>query len=351
MPVFENDIKVSTISDFIENCKKIFIGDIVKKEWSTEKPLQFVPAQYLTDFKITEDNLGDNITENITDLFFYLDSQSISNTQFPFCDRNTAVNKILPDFPFIGLVLQLLKSNKLNVHLIGLSDFLNEDRQIFLNQLARFDNFSIIIYQNYKNREIDKELLSIITEINAELVISVDSGFDFEILKEKAKNLQCTNLKYSCEFEIISEDDFEKCETFISELEIQKYKTHPFYNNSNINFFEKNIFLSKEDIIEAKPTQKEIFARKTINQLNFGKLYILPDGSVYSNLNAPRLGKMNIHNLEELILKEIYGQKNWFKLRKNVKPCKSCIYNSLCPPISNYEYAIGKFNLCHIFEN
>jgi len=181
--ISENDIKESTISDFIENCQKIFIGDIVKKEWSTEKPLQFVPAQYLTDFKITEDNLGDNITENITDLFFYLDSRSISNSQFAFCVINRPSSKILLDFSFITSILQQLKSNKLNVHLIGIPDFFNPNEQIFLNQLTNFNNFNFVIYQNYQAKNIDKELLNIIVEIKLELVISVDSGFDIAILK------------------------------------------------------------------------------------------------------------------------------------------------------------------------
>ena len=40
--------------------------------------------------------------------------------------------------------------------------------------------------------------------------------------------------------------------------------------------------------------------------------------------------------------------KSWWKLRTNIKPCNNCLYNLLCPPISNYEYVIGKYNLCNI---
>jgi pseudo-rSAM protein len=123
------------------------------------------------------------------------------------------------------------------------------------------------------------------------------------------------------------------------------------YEKFELDVFNKNIFNTLEDIFEAKPSQKDIFIRQAINQLNFGKLFILPDGSVYSNLNAPKLGTLQKHSLYDLIQKELYKQKNWFKLRKNDKPCKGCVYNLLCPPISTYEYVIGKYNLCNVLEN
>ena len=38
--------------------------------------------------------------------------------------------------------------------------------------------------------------------------------------------------------------------------------------------------------------------------------------------------------------------KSWLRCRKDVKSCKSCIYQNFCPPISNYEYVIGGYSGC-----
>ncbi len=35
--------------------------------------------------------------------------------------------------------------------------------------------------------------------------------------------------------------------------------------------------------------------------------------------------------------------------RQDVEPCKDCVFNSLCPPISNYEHVMGKHDLCSNF--
>lgn len=38
----------------------------------------------------------------------------------------------------------------------------------------------------------------------------------------------------------------------------------------------------------------------------------------------------------------------WFRVRNQVQPCRTCVYEVLCPPLSNYEYALHRNNLCHI---
>ncbi|MBE9468407.1 MAG: hypothetical protein IMY72_08845 [Bacteroidetes bacterium] len=54
--------------------------------------------------------------------------------------------------------------------------------------------------------------------------------------------------------------------------------------------------------------------------------------------------------LYDAVYREMNIGKNWFKLRTNTKPCCNCLYNTLCPPISNYEYALGKYNLCNVYN-
>jgi pseudo-rSAM protein len=139
------------------------------------------------------------------------------------------------------------------------------------------------------------------------------------------------NIKMKLNFAISSERDYSNIENIIQELNIKHFTLLPYYNKSNVDFFKENIFVNKEDISNF-----------------FGNIHVFHNGDVYANPNNSKLGNLKTHTLMEMIYKEMNQGKSWFKLRKNISPCKSCIFNALCPPISNYEYVFGKYNLCDI---
>ena len=267
------------------------------------------------------------------------------NNQYLFCSANT---KIHNEFDFV-IIKKLFSSVAKYFNITG-SNIFNYSEFDKLIHLLSIKNIHSTFYANYQNPDINTENLTKLKSINAQLNISVDTPLNIKNLQKTKEIINQTGILHNFDFKIESEKDIEIFEEAINQLNIANYSFLPYYNGNNIEFFEQAVYLSKEDIFEAKPSQKDIFARQVLNQLNFGKLYILPDGSVYSNLNKPKLGNLHKHSIHELVHKEMYKHKNWFKLRKNVKPCRSCVYNLLCPPISNYEYAIGKYNLCHVWE-
>jgi pseudo-rSAM protein len=112
-------------------------------------------------------------------------------------------------------------------------------------------------------------------------------------------------------------------------------------------FFKENIFLSKEDILSTHISIKNIFANQSINIFDFGKINIMPDGNVFSNLNHPSLGNIYTSSIYDLVRKELFEGKSWLRIR-NQAPCNECVYQWLCPPPTNYEIAIGYTNLCHV---
>ena len=150
------------------------------------------------------------------------------------------------------------------------------------------------------------------------------------------------------EYNRTSQHFFYKIEKNISKINITDYIIHPYYNKSNLSLFKNNVFITKQDIFEAKPTQNDIFVRQVLNPINFWKLFVKCNGNIYSNLNNPILGNINNVSIYDSVYKEMDKGKSWWKLRTNIKPCNNCLYNLLCPPISNYEYVIGKYNLCNI---
>ena len=85
---------------------------------------------------------------------------------------------------------------------------------------------------------------------------------------------------------------------------------------------------------------------KTLNGLFFGNIELLPDGSVWDNLNFEKIGLLH-DDFADLML-AMYKEKGaWFYKREQY-PCNKCLYQWLCPPPSNYELVMNKPNLCHI---
>ncbi|MFC2155443.1 hypothetical protein ACFLRB_03000 [Acidobacteriota bacterium] len=152
------------------------------------------------------------------------------------------------------------------------------------------------------------------------------------------------------DFVVAKEDEFRDAQELITGFNIENFSFQPFYTGRNLQFFRKYVFLKKRAVLEAKPTADEILIRAIINPINFGRISILPDGSVYANVNADKLGRLGKDSLYKMLCKEMEKGSSWRRTRKKVKPCKDCLYELLCPPLSNYEYAIGRNNLCHIWS-
>lgn len=122
----------------------------------------------------------------------------------------------------------------------------------------------------------------------------------------------------------------------------------PIFSSSMKEFFKENIYLNKFDLENIKLTKREIFANQAINTNFFGKIEILPDGSIWDNLNFDQIGYIDDDFWH--IMKTIFSEdRAWFYCRKQ-SPCSHCIYQWLCPPPSNYELVIGKPNLCTLAQ-
>lgn len=120
----------------------------------------------------------------------------------------------------------------------------------------------------------------------------------------------------------------------------------PFFTGDNKDFFEKYIYMDKMDIESLLLTKVEIFRNQLINSLFFGKLTVMPDGKVYSHIESVPLGAID-DSIYSLLKNVSVNKIGWFSIR-NKQPCCTCVYQWLCPPISNYEIAIGRLNLCKV---
>lgn len=176
-------------------------------------------------------------------------------------------------------------------------------------------------------------------------------NFDLNIYYEGKTNISIVhkkltekNISFRWIYLLSSEaqlNEIEQLEKMFDKIEIC-----PIYTGENIDFFEKNIYLTKEDIMHPECDKQDIFAHQVMNTNFWGRLSIMPDGKVYSNPNFSPLGDIE-NNLYDLIVDEMKSRKAWRLTRDDLAPCSECLFRYLCPSPSNYELVIGKANLCH----
>jgi pseudo-rSAM protein len=147
-------------------------------------------------------------------------------------------------------------------------------------------------------------------------------------------------------FTVTSETNYNQIVGFIQKNKIEHYAIYPLYTGGNLNFFEDFIYLDKDDFNKLDLSKKDVFVNMAMNLHNFGKLTIMPDGKIFANVNDAPLGSIN-NSVYDIIYKEMAEGSSWLKIR-DMKPCNECIYQWLCPSPSNYEFVLGKPNLCNL---
>ncbi|MGN1218318.1 MAG: TIGR04150 pseudo-rSAM protein, partial [Phocaeicola sp.] len=193
-------------------------------------------------------------------------------------------------------------------------------------------------YLNYQeNPYIDNQKIHLIvnTPVNTDKLHKV-----YSITKEK-------DIKYHLVVE--NEEQYDELESALTELGIEDFEVHPYYNGRNIQFFEDNVFLSKEDIVASTISMREIFRNQKLNANSFGSLYILPNGDIKANLNEETIGHLGKDRIIDVINHEMMQNTAWRKVRSS-EPCQNCVYQYLCPPLSNYERVLHRQNLCHVLK-
>lgn len=144
-------------------------------------------------------------------------------------------------------------------------------------------------------------------------------------------------------------EQFNELEVVLTELGILDFEVHPFYQGKNMRFFEENVFLSEEDLFARPIMMREIFRNQKLNANFFGSLYVFPNGEIKANPNEGTIGNIKSDRIIDVVANEMMQNTSWRQVRSS-GPCKKCLYQFLCPPLSNYEKAINRQNLCNIFH-
>lgn len=312
------------IHGFVQELRSKFMGDIIDITLSKGKPVQSLP--YFNYFEKDDlyKNLNfssdKNVLKNLVEISIHVDATTDLTVLIPFLKSIPGIAK----FNLIGNIQTIKNYNEL-------LSFLDQHPSKKSIQCNYAD--ALPLQPGFNNKFSYK--------------LSVRFPVGMQQWHDSRQMLHNQTLPIKYVFDLTSEEDYLQAERFIEQYQLEEYQLNPVYMADNVRFFEENVFLTKEDILSTPLTLKDFFIHQSINVSDFGKINILPNGEVYANIHYPALGNIDTHSIHEIVYNELEKGKSWFRIR-NEAPCNNCVYQWLCPPPSDYEIAIGRYNLCHV---
>jgi pseudo-rSAM protein len=359
------ELENPVIASFLADTRRLFMGEVIEASFSSGKPVQMMPVLALKKeaAKLKHDperSASEEAMKYLNHLAIYINGQcgqdcaSCGNgyKQFASCTKNR--HKM--DVHMLADLLRDISGSAIRkLDILGGDIFLHPQYNSIMKRLADFP-VTKVFHVHYKNvAGLDKEsrtsTLRCLKSDSSRVKLLATPPLDPGLLKEAIDAVAEAGLGYGVGFVIQSEAEFEAVERAIESLGIADAAYLPYFNGSNLDFFKENIFSLKEEILESRPQSREIFANQKINRINFGSLTIMSNRKVFANVNNQRLGTFGIDPLIQFAGKELEHGKSWRKIRAHVSPCKGCAFVSLCPPINNYTYAIGRNDLCFKAQN
>jgi pseudo-rSAM protein len=350
------------ISQLVSDLRGYFMGDLLETSLTKIKPVQMMPyAKVYKDAEIIRKtptrSVGEHMMKYLVEISLYINSDcsldcaicGSAYKQFLCCTRTKNQEEELNIQSIKNLIWQSQGAPLVRVNILGGDIFKFSKLEELLVILKGF-SFKKVFYTHYLNLIRHEDKLGLFPADSSSFSILVTFPVEEDQWKVSVELLRAHDIKADFLFIVSSETDVTRAEELISSFGLDNYSLHPFFNGNNLDFFERNIFLDKEDLQKAKPTDKDIHARQLVNPFHFGRLTVLSNGHIHANVNTSRLGTLDKDSIHQAVYKEMYRGKNWRRIRKRTAPCKSCTFSELCPPLSNYEYAIGKNNLCHIWK-
>lgn len=318
----EKQYNKSEIYDFIQEVRKKYLGDIINVRLSKRKPVLIAPYINYPNMHNKKCNflLLEDLLQTLSEITIYINSIYEIKNVISFLQS-------IPNNIIYNIIIDYRKTINLNV-------FFHHFNQIssLKNIIYTYDNITLL-EKTFKN--------------NFSYKISVNFPIDTQLWNSSIQVLKNQDLPFIYIFNVTSSADCLEAEQLVKLYQIKKYHLNPIYTGNNIHFFEENIYLTKKDILSTSMKIRDFFIRQSINEHDFGKLSIMPNGDIFANTNYPALGNIYTHSIYDIIQKEINEGKSWLRTRTQ-SPCSCCVYQWLCPSPSDYEIKIGRPNLCHI---
>ncbi len=363
VPLGEKELNAPEISAFVQEMRNLFMGDLIETFRSKGKPVQLKPMVKLhrdADKMKTESSrsVGMNVMKYLDNIALYVNGScsldcgicSSAYKQFLWCNRQDGGAE-LPIDQIGKLFEQLIGSDLCHVHILGGNILTYPDLQELISIPVKY-KLKSTYYIHYLNLEAGRENLHNLEFIpggNSQINLLVNFPVDEAKLRIAVHLLENFSIPWTLVFALQSETEFIEAERLISAISIDSVSFHPFFNRQNLDFFEQAVFVDRQSLSGARPGLKEIHSREVMNPFLFGNLTVLNNGNIYACVNDPCLGNLSKDSIYDIVYQEVFHGRSWRSTRQKVIPCRDCIFSALCPPLSHYENALGKNNLCHIW--
>lgn len=342
----ENFYTVKIETSLLEQCYvlDLWIKDVCKRKMgclrdynSNDFHLSFPPI-----VSIKYGNKTENIMNYLHELVFYISGSRNVNVDYykQILYPISSVNKLC--IKQLVLFLQSFKTRCLqSLYFVGIEVLNSEETNFLFSYLSGLNKEVIFVLRTDDFIKYTKSVNFILVKKNVMkfwiICHSLDEYYSL-------KSMEDVNVKMVYVFLVRSTEELMKLQLLNNLENNDEIILLPIFVGNNISFFEDHIFLSEQDICDMPITKREVFLHQTLNLYDFGRLVIMPDGTVYANLNESALGEWT-DPLYDIIHTELMEGNSWLYIRDK-EPCLGCVYQWLCPSPSNYERVLQKKALC-----
>jgi pseudo-rSAM protein len=338
--VSQNDLLNRKISFFIQKIYQFRMGALLDaRQYTGDIPFENINTRkedIQKKYLIKREGFKPELT-------FYIKNQCSetcaicynAHLQFKHCLNGGKTLEL--DFNTISnTILEISHYSKPVINIIGGNIFLYNELDKLVH-LFNSERINVNYYINYLHLNEGTEL-SRLRGFTSKITVIVQ----FPVNELKLNKVISTIKNEKCDFRLIVQQgkDLKLIRKLSHYLQDKKFDIILYYNGSNYAFFKKQVFLTKKEILK-NIDNENIEELRYINKDNVGKLTVLPNGDLYTNLNDKPVGNIVNQSIREILTNEALINSSWFKLRKNVEPCNKCLYNIFCPTITNYEYFLG----------
>ena len=331
-----------------DKLKKLFFAELIETDSIENKPISIYPLAKITENPLDDyrknSPIGADLKLMINELTFFVNSMHTTeivkypNTQFLYPISNDSKVEIPLD-KIIDTILNFSFSPILYINILGGDLFKYSSIEallVFLNSIDFETTLFFCIEDFFDEKSLD--ILSRFVSKKISLKVYITS-FNEKVV-ECVRTLLLFNVNFA--FIVNSQHELEIYQNWVIRENIENCSYVPFYNNKNLSFFKKNVFLTKQDILGESNTvnMHDIIRNQNLNILKFGKLVITNNCDVFTSYFERKIGSLIEQSVNEIVYDQFFQSNIWFRVRNQYEPCKKCLYNILCPPVSGYEMAL-----------
>jgi pseudo-rSAM protein len=360
IPLSGEKIKKPSIGTFISKIERLHMGGLLPFTENGNKPVNILPVpafrKSLSRYEDYQTPQKIDPKDYLHAVYIHVNSGPTPLTQafplgfnqFPFPCNSERFGREMDSALIDKLLRDVSNVAPLAINILGCDPPAYSDWDAMIDRLSK-SAFKIILHLT-PGQALGARIPKRWTNVTSAIFVTFPlDGIDLESIEIIERNsLKTKKTEYN--FIIRGSEDLEQAFSTVARHNLTNWFLKPYLNEDNFSFFRENVFITKEDITGSKPDQKQIFSRTTFNENDFGKFTMMPDGTIFANVNDPSPGNYREMGIISMIESEIHHGQSWRRTRQKVEPCKKCVYNFLCPPVSNYEITAGRYNFCHIHK-